>query len=408
MDRPIYLDHHATTPCDPRVVEAMLPWFSERYGNAGSRGHLFGSESQEAVERARAQVAGAVDAAPEEVVFTSGATEALNLAIAGVAGDSAIGGGPPRGGDHFVTQITEHPAVLEPLRRLERHGARVTRLGVDERGRLDPDAVSRAIVPGTRLVAVMAANNEIGTLQPVAEIGRICRERGALLLVDAAQAPATLPVGFHASGADLLALSGHKAYGPKGTGALVIRKGVRVEPQILGGGQERGLRSGTQNVPGIVGLGAAFAIAAREQAADALRIGRLRDRLQAALAARLGDLRFNGDPGARLPGNLSVSFGGVEGDALLLGLRGIAVSTGSACASVRPEPSPVLRALGLPPALCLATLRFGLGRGTTEEEVDRAADLVVARVDRLRGLRRAARAPRSGRGQGSPLAPPVP
>jgi cysteine desulfurase len=391
VNEPIYLDNHATTRCDPRVFDAMRPWFTEWYGNAGSRTHAFGWRSSEAVETARAEVARAIGGAPEEIVFTGSATEATNLAIFGVAEDR------PASGDRFVTQATEHAAVLEPLRELAQRGREVQVLPVDGDGRVDPERIASALAPATRLVAVMAANNEIGTVQPVAEIGALCRDRGVPLLVDGVQALGRIPVDVRAWNADFVAFSGHKAYGPKGTGALWVRRGAKLVPRTFGGGQERGLRSGTLNVPGIVGLGRAFALASAERQSEAARIGALRDRLLARLRAQIEGLHVNGSMESRLAGNLNVSFEGVDGEALLLGLRGIAVSTGSACASARPEPSRILRAIGVPPKLCIATLRFGIGRFNTEAEIDAAAAEVTAHVASLREHRQRAAARRTRR-----------
>jgi cysteine desulfurase len=385
VKRPVYLDYHATTPVDPRVVQAMLPYFTERFGNPSSRTHRVGWEAAEAVDRARAEVARLVGARPREVVFTSGATESNNLAIKG-----AVAAGRRRG-DHVVTVVTEHHAVLDACRRLERHGVRVTYLPVEPDGLVDLDRVRAAVGPGTVLVSVMTANNEIGVIQPVAEIARIAHARGALVHTDAAQAVGKIPVDVEALGVDLLSWTAHKMYGPKGVGALYIRRGVELEPLLDGGGQERGLRPGTLNVAGIVGFGAASAICRGELAAEAERLRALRDRLLTGLRARVGDLTVNGSLAARLPHNLNVSFPGVEGEALLLALGDdLAVSTGAACASGASEPSYVVTALGVPDATALVLLRFGLGRWTTADEIDYAVEKVGAAVTALRaGIGRA-------------------
>ncbi len=378
MNRPVYLDYHATTPVDPRVVQAMLPYFTERFGNPSSRTHRVGTEAAEAVDRARAQVARLIGARAREIVFTSGATESNNLAIKGVAAARRGRGG------HIVTVVTEHHAVLDTCRRLEREGLRVTYLPVQPDGLVDLDRVRGAVGPDTILVSVMLANNEIGVLQPVAAIARLAHERGALVHTDAAQAAGKIPVDVEALGVDLLSFTAHKMYGPKGVGALYVRRGVEIAPLLDGGGQERGLRPGTLNVAGIVGFGAAAEICRGELAAEAERLGRLRDRLLAGLRERVGDLRVNGSLEARLPHNLNVSFPGVAGESLLLALGDLAVSAGAACASGTSEPSYVLKALGLSDALALASLRFGLGRWTTEEEVDYAVDRVATVVGALR------------------------
>jgi cysteine desulfurase len=377
------MDHHATTPCDPRVVEAMAPFFAETFGNPASRNHVFGWRAEEAVETARAEVAALLGALPKEVVFTSGATESDNLMLKGAAGRLA------ERGDHIVTVATEHPAVLDTALALEARGLRVTRLGVGPDGLLDPADVARAIEPATILVSVMWANNEIGVIQPIEAIARVCRERGVLFAVDAAQAVGKLPVDARAAGVDLLAVSAHKLYGPKGVGALYVRSGaprIRLEAQMDGGGHERGFRSGTLNVPGIVGFGAACTIAGREMAEEALRLLGLRERLRQGIFSRVEGVQVNGSLTHRLPGNLNLSFEGVDGEALLMGLRDVAVSSGSACASASPEPSHVILALGVSRDLAHASLRFGLGRGNTEAEVDYVIDLVAEKVKQLRAL----------------------
>jgi cysteine desulfurase len=380
---PIYLDHQATTPCDPRVLEAMLPYFTEEFGNPASRTHAWGWRAERAVERAREQVAALIGADPREVIFTSGATESNNLAILGAARAARSRG------DHVVTVRTEHLAVLDPCAALEREGFRVTRLDVGADGLLDPDKLRSALGPGTVLVSVMWANNEIGVIQPIEEIGRIAREHGVPLHSDAAQAAGRLPIDVEAARVDLLSLSGHKLYGPKGIGALRVRHRdprLRLEPILYGGGHERGLRSGTLPTPLCVGLGEACAIAEREREAESARLRGLRDALWAQLREGLEGVHLNGCAERRLAVNLNVSFEGVEGEALLMGLPDVALSSGSACTSARREPSHVLRALGLGERRALSSVRFGLGRPTTRSDVDRAAVRVIAEVRRLRAL----------------------
>ncbi len=382
---PVYLDYHATTPADPRVVEVMAPYFTERFGNAASRHHPFGWAARDAAEAGRRQVAELIGADPREICFTSGATESNNLALKGAL--SAAGAARP----HVVTVATEHRAVLDPCRRLADAGARVTEVAPDSDGLVSPKSIERALTDDTVLVSVMLANNEIGVLQPIAEIAEITRARGILLHSDAAQAVGRVPVDVGALGVDLLSFTAHKLYGPKGIGALYVRRRrprVPLAPIIDGGGHERGLRSGTLNVPGIVGFGAAAEICRTELAAEEERIGRLRDRLLAALTGRLDGVTVNGSLERRLPHNLNVSFAGVEGESLLVGLDDVAVSSGAACTTASPslEPSHVLRAIGLPDELARASLRFGLGRWTTEEEIDYAADKVASLVTRLREL----------------------
>jgi cysteine desulfurase len=380
---PIYMDNNATTRVDPRVVEAMLPYFTERYGNAASRHHSFGVQAAEAVEEARARVAGLIDASPREIVFTSGATESNNLAIKGAA--EMYG----RQGTHIITAVTEHHAVLDPCRHLEQQGFDVTYLPVDRHGSVSLAQLAQAFTERTILVSIMAANNEIGTLQPVAEIGRLCKERGVLFHTDAVQAVGKVPVSVEAMRVDLLSLSAHKLYGPKGVGALYIRRRnphVRLQPQMEGGGHERGLRSGTLDVPGVVGLGMACALCQLEMTAEAERLTRLRERLRQAIMNELPDTALNGHPTERLPGNLNFSFAHVQGDALLMALKDVAVSSGSACTSATIEPSYVLRALGIGDARAHSSVRFGLGRFNTEEEVDHAVGAVVRTVNHLRAL----------------------
>ena len=383
----IYLDHHATTPTDPRVLEAMLPYFDREFGNAASRTHAYGWRAEAAVEVAREAIARAIGASdPREIVFTSGATESNNLALLGVAR-----AGRSRG-DHVVTLATEHSSVLEPCEALVREGFAATIVPVDRDGRVDPAAVVAAITPRTLLVSAAWANGEIGTLQPIDAIARACQERGVLLHSDAAQALGKVPVNV-AAGVDLLSLTAHKLYGPKGVGALWVRSGrprVRIEPLFFGGGHENGLRPGTLPVALIVGFGRAVEIAVAEREIEAARLLALRERLLARLRDALSGVTVNGHPSERLPGNLNLGFEGIEADALLASLRDIALSTGSACSSARPEPSHVLVALGLPDARVRSAVRIGLGRGTTTEQVDVTAERIVAEVRSLRAARSSA------------------
>jgi cysteine desulfurase len=381
MKVPIYMDCHSTTPVDPRVLEAMLPYFTERFGNAASRSHAFGWRAEEAVEEARAEVAALVGATPREIVWTSGATESDNLAVKGAARFHAARG------RHLVTTAIEHKAVLDSVRALEREGFRATVVPVGADGIVDPDAVRAAIRPETVLVSVIHANNEVGTVQPIEAIGRATRERGVLFHVDAAQSAGRIPVDVERANVDLLSLSAHKLYGPKGVGALYVRRRprARIEPQMDGGGHERGYRSGTLNVPGIVGFGRAAAIAREELPAEAERLLALRERLRRAVEG-IERVRVNGSLAHRLPGNLNVSFAHVEGEALMLSMKDVAVSSGSACTSASLEPSYVLRAMGVPDELAHASLRIGLGRFNTEEEVDHVARLLAEKVARLREL----------------------
>jgi cysteine desulfurase len=383
VEAPIYLDHHATTPCDPAVVEAMLPWLTRDFGNAASRAHAFGWSADAAVERARRQVAALIGASPKEIVFTSGATEANNLALKGVAETYAARG------RHLVTCTTEHKAVLDPCDWLVTRGFEVTRLGVGADGLLDLADLEAALRPDTLLVSVMAANNEIGTLAPLERIGALCRARGVFFHTDAAQAAGKVPLDVHAQRLDLVSFTAHKLYGPKGIGALYVRRRdpqVRLAAQMHGGGHERGLRSGTLPVHQIVGFGEACALAATHLEADATRLSTLRDRLWAQLREVPG-ARLNGAAAPRLPGNLNVSFDGVEAEALLIALRPVvALSSGAACASATLEPSHVLRALGLDEERAHGSLRFGLGRGTTDDDVERVATAVVRAVEAVRRL----------------------
>lgn len=379
-DRPIYLDYQATTPVDDRVLALMLPWFSDRFGNPHSRDHSHGWEAEEAVEAARAKVAAIIGATPKEIVLTSGATESNNLAIKGVAEAS------PEARRHVVTCVTEHKCVLESCRRIEERGFDVTCLPVRGDGLVDLDALAAAVDERTALVSIMAVNNEIGVIQPIAEIGALCRERGARFHTDAAQAVGKIPLDVDAMNIDLMSISGHKIYGPMGIGALYVRRRprVRLEPQMDGGGQERGLRSGTVPAPLAVGFGEACAIAAEEMAAEAARLEGLRDRFLAALRKGVPDLHIHGDMDRRIPGNLNVSFPDIQGQDLMMRLTGLSVSTGSACTSAVVGPSHVLSALGVDKALLHNALRIGLGRYTTEAEIDRAAAMIVSAVTSLR------------------------
>ena len=382
----IYLDHHSTTPVDPRVLEAMLPFLRDDFGNAASRTHAFGWRAEAAVEMAREELARALGAAsPAEVVFTSGATESNNLAILGLADALASRG------DHLVVSAIEHPSVLDPCAFLERRGKRVTRLPVDEHGLVDPAVVAEAITDETVLVSVMLANNEIGVVEPLAEIGRICAERGVALHTDATQALGKLPVDVGGLGVALLSASAHKLHGPKGVGILWVRRRprVRLTPLLHGGGHERGLRSGTLPVPLVVGFGEAMLLAEAEREAEAKRIAELRDRLWQRIQAEVPGTLLNGHPTRRLPNNLHLSFEGVDADQLVSELREVAVSTGSACSSAIPEPSHVLRALGLPEARVRSGVRIGVGRFNTADEIDAAAEAIIGHVSRLRGARRA-------------------
>jgi cysteine desulfurase len=388
----VYMDYHATTPMDPRVLEAMLPHFTVQFGNAASRNHAFGWEAERAVDEAREQVAAVLRGRPKEVLWLSGATESDNLAIKGVAEFYKDKG------NHIITTTTEHKAVLDTCKALERKGlAQVTYLPVDQQGRIDPEQVREAITDKTILISVMLANNEIGTIQPLAEIGKIAKERGVLFHTDATQGFGKLPIDVDAMGVDLLSATAHKICGPKGCGLLWVRsKGprVRLTAQMDGGGHERGMRSGTLNVPGIVGLGKAAEICQAEMAEEAERVCGLRDRLHRLITDVLDEVYLNGHPTERLPGNLNLSFAYIEGESMLMGLNGsahadlpaVAVSSGSACTSATLEPSYVLKALGVGDELAHTSIRFGLGRFTTEAEVDYVAERVIAEVKRLRDL----------------------
>jgi cysteine desulfurase len=384
MKKPVYMDNHATTRVDSRVLDAMLPYFTEKFGNAASRNHSFGWEAEEAVVRSRDQIAALIGAKSKEIIFTSGATESDNLAIKGVVEFYKDKG------NHIISCVTEHKAVLDSCRALERAGkATVTYLPVDKYGMVDPDAVRRAITDKTVLITIMWANNEIGTIHPIAEIGKIAKEKGIVFHTDAVQAIGKVPVDLEKAGVDLASITAHKIYGPKGIGALYVRsKGprIRISPQMDGGGHERGMRSGTLNVPGIVGLGAACEIAGKEMPDEAQRLIQLRSQLQAGLFERLDEIYVNGHPTERLPGNLNVSFAYVEGESLLMGINDIAVSSGSACTSATLEPSYVIRALGIDDELAHSSIRFGLGRFNTLEEVDYVTDRVSKEVKRLREM----------------------
>ena len=384
LNTPIYMDNQATTAVDPRVLEAMLPFFSVKFGNAASRNHAFGWESEAAVDHAREQIAKLIGAySPREIVFTSGATESDNLAIKGVAESYK------QKGNHIVTCVTEHKAVLDSCKFLEKRGYSITYLPVDRYGLVDVDRLEKVLTDKTILISVMAANNEIGTLQPVQKIGRVAKEKGILFHTDATQAVGKIPVNVDAMGVDLLSVSAHKMYGPKGVGALYVRSvapRVKLTPIIDGGGHERGMRSGTLNVPGIVGLGEACAIAQKEMAEEGERLIALRERLKNEIFRQLDEVFVNGHPTERLPGNMNMSFAFVEGESLLMGLKEIAVSTGSACTSASLEPSYVLRAIGVEEELAHTSIRFGLGRFNTLEEVDYTVQRVVEEVRRLRAI----------------------
>ena len=378
MQLPIYMDCHATTPVDPRVLEKMLPFFCEHFGNASSRTHSFGWVAEEAVDTARQQVASLLGAASREVVFTAGATESLHIALHGIAAARK------QQGRHIITTNIEHKAVLETLELLRQDGCEITHVPVSPDGVVAVEDVEKAMRPDTILLAVMAANNEIGTLQPLKQLGQLARRREVTFLVDAAQAIGKIPLSVDDCAIDLLTLSAHKLYGPKGVGGLYVRRRVRLAIADAGGGQERGLRAGTLNVPGIVGLGAACEIAAAEMPEESQRVGALRNTLLHGLESRLEDITINGSMEKRLAGNLNVSFSGVQGESLLMQLNDIAVSPGAACDSANSEPSHVLRALGVSDDLARSSIRFGLGRFNTAEEVDYVVDKVVDAVTRLR------------------------
>jgi cysteine desulfurase len=379
----IYLDNNATTPLDPRVLDAMLPYFREKFGNAASRNHQFGWEAEEAVEKAREQAAAVIGASSKEIIWTSGATESNNIATKGTAhmyGEK---------GRHIITQVTEHKAVIDPCKYLEQQGFEVTFLKVDKKGRVSVDELRQAMRDDTILVSLMFANNEIGTIQPITEIGALCKERGVLFHTDATQAFGKVPMNVEAMGIDLLSASGHKIYGPKGVGMLYVRRKkprVRCEAVLHGGGHERGMRSGTLNVPGIVGFGAAAEISQNEMAEESARLTKLRERIWSGLREQLDDIYRNGDPEHSLPGTLNVSFAYVEGESLMMGFSNIAVSSGSACTSASLEPSYVLKSLGVGDELAHSSIRFSIGRFNTAAEIEQAIDQVTDTVKRLRAM----------------------
>jgi cysteine desulfurase len=384
---PLYMDNHATTPLDPRVLDAMMPYFTGKFGNAASRNHQFGWEAEQAVETAREQIAKLIGATAREIIFTSGATESNNLALKGIAEMYR------EQGNHIITQVTEHKAILDTCKKLEKMGYRVTYLPVQADGLIDLDDLKRAIVTEgdgkTILVSIMFANNEIGVVQPIAEIGKICHEKGVIFHTDAVQAVGKIPVDVQKMNIDVMSLSAHKLYGPKGVGALYVRRRnprVQITEQINGGGHERGMRSGTLNVPGIVGLGKACEIAGEEMEAESKRLSELRDYMRAKLENALDYVHVNGNMEHHLPGNLNMSFVYVEGESLLMGINDIAVSSGSACTSATLEPSYVLKALGLGDDVAHSSIRFGLGRFNTKAEVDYVADKLIDVVLKLREL----------------------
>ena len=381
-DQPIYLDYQATTPMDPRVLEAMMPYFTHKFGNSGSRSHAYGWEAEEGTEKARGQVARLIGADEKEVIFTSGATESNNLAIRGVAEfykDRK---------NHIITTVTEHKCVLDTCRHLEQQGFEVTYLPVQKNGLVDLEQLRAAVTDKTVLVSIMAVNNEIGVIQPLAEIGKICREKKVFFHTDAAQAAGKIALDVEEMNIDLMSISGHKIYGPKGIGALYVRRKprVRLVPMIVGGGQERGFRSGTLPTPLCVGLGEAAEICLNEMDAEATRLKKLQERMLNGLRAKLTDIVVNGDLEQRIPGNLNISFAYVEGESLMMGIKNLAVSSGSACTSASLEPSYVLRALGVEEEMAHTSLRIGLGRFTTEHEVDTAVDELVRHVNKLREM----------------------
>ncbi len=383
MKLPIYLDNHATTPLDPNVLDAMMPYLTDQFGNAASRSHSFGWSAEEAVEKARAEIASLIHATPKEIIFTSGATESINIALKGTAESYA------EKGNHIITVVNEHKATLDSAKFLEKHGCTVTYLSVDRTGRVDPKTVEAAISEKTILVSVMHANNEVGTLQPIEEIGKIAKAKGVLFHVDAAQTLGKLDIDVSKWGIDLMSMSSHKLYGPKGVGALFVRRSnprVRLGAIIHGGGHERGIRSGTLNVPAIVGFGKACSIASMNMDGEARRIRSLRDKLKKGLFDQLDEVTLNGNPTHCLPNNLNVSFAYVEGEALMMGLKEIAVSSGSACTSASLEPSYVLKSMGVGEDLAHSSIRFGLGRFTTEEEIEFTIRRVVEVVRKLRDM----------------------
>jgi len=383
MKLPIYLDSHSTTPCDPRVVETMLPYFTEKFGNAASRNHSFGWEAEEAVEVARKQIAHLIHADAKEIIFTSGATESDNLALQGVVEMYR------EKGNHIITSSTEHRAVIDTAKYLEKKGVKVTFLPVDKTGMVSPDDVRNAITDKTILISVMLANNEIGTINPVAAIGKVAKEKGVLFHCDATQGVGKIPVNVQEMGIDLMSFTAHKIYGPKGVGALYVRRKaprVRLEPMLYGGGHERGMRSGTLAVPLIVGFGKACELCEQEMATESVRMAKMRDRLQEGIMKGMDEVYLNGHPTERLPHNLNISFAYVEGEALLMGVKEIALSSGSACTSATLEPSYVLRALGVGSDLAHSSIRFGLGRFNTDEEVEYTIDRMIKAVNHLREM----------------------
>jgi len=383
LQTPIYLDNHATTPVDSRVLEAMLPYFTEKFGNAASKSHAYGWEAEAAVDGAREQIAKLIGAAAKEIVITSGATESDNLAIKGVAEAYRDKG------NHIVTCVTEHKAVLDSCKVLQKHGYQITYLPVRSDGLIDMERLKGSLTDKTILISIMVANNEIGTINPIKEIGRLAKEKNILFHTDATQGVGKMPINVEAMGIDLLSLTAHKMYGPKGVGALYVRSTkprVKLTPNIDGGGHERGMRSGTLNVPGIVGLGKACEISQKEMSAEGERLIALRERLKDGIFAELDEVYINGHALERLPGNLNLSFADIEGESLLMGLKEIAVSTGSACTSASLEPSYVLKAIGLADELAYSAIRFGLGRFTTAAEIDFTIERVVEEVRRLREI----------------------
>ncbi len=383
MKLPIYLDNHSTTPCDPRVVEVMLPYFTEKFGNAASRNHSFGWEVEEGVEHARKQIAHLIGADAKEIIFTSGATESDNLALQGIVAMYR------EKGDHIITSATEHRAVIDTAKYLEKKGVTVTFLPVDKAGMVSADDVRNAITDKTILISVMLANNEIGTINPIAEIGKVAKEKGIIFHCDATQGVGKIPVNVQEMGIDLMSFSAHKIYGPKGIGALYVRRKaprVRLEPMIYGGGHERGMRSGTLPVPLIVGFGKACELCEQEMATESVRMAKMRDRLQEGIMGAMDEVYLNGHPTERLPGNLNISFAYVEGEALLMGVKEIALSSGSACTSATLEPSYVLRALGVGSDLAHSSIRFGLGRFNTDEEIEYTIDRMLKAVTHLREM----------------------
>ncbi len=383
MKLPIYLDNHSTTPCDPRVLETMLPYFTEKFGNAASRNHSFGWEAEEAVEVARKQIAHLIHADPKELIFTSGATESDNLALQGVVEMYR------EKGNHIITGSTEHRAVIDTAKYLEKKGIKVTFLPVDKAGMVSPDDVRNAITDQTILISIMMANNEIGTINPVAAIGKVAKEKGVLFHCDATQGVGKIPVNVQEMGIDLMSFTAHKIYGPKGVGALYVRRKaprVRLEAMMYGGGHERGMRSGTLPVPLIVGFGKACELCEQEMSTESVRMAKMRDRLQEGIMNRMDEVYLNGHPTERLPNNLNISFAYVEGEALLMGVKEIALSSGSACTSATLEPSYVLRALGVGSDLAHSSIRFGLGRFNTDEEVEYTIDRMIKAVTHLREM----------------------